>query len=175
MTGGTVRAFTLGDNIDTDALAPGRFMKEVPETLARHCLEAVYPAFAATVRPGDIIVAGRNFGMGSSREQAAVSLKLLGVSAILAKSFARIFYRNAINLGMPCLIFPEADEVRDGDMLQIDVRAGRVANLTQSTEYTVRPMPPELTEILDAGGLIPHLKHRLSLGGATPEKQSCSK
>lgn len=155
------RAFVFGDNIDTDVLAPGSLMKLAPETLAKHCLEAVDPAFAATVQPGDVVVAGANFGMGSSREQAAVSLKLLGVRAVLATSFARIFWRNSINLGLPALVFPEAGEVRDGDRLIVDPAAGRVENLTQGRTHAIQALPPHLMDMIAAGGLIPHLKHRL--------------
>jgi 3-isopropylmalate/(R)-2-methylmalate dehydratase small subunit len=155
------RAFVFGDNIDTDVLAPGSLMKLAPEALAKHCLEAVAPTFAATVRPGDLVVAGANFGMGSSREQAAVSLKLLGVRAVLATSFARIFWRNAINLGLPALVFPDALSVLDGDRLNVDAAAGRVENLTQGLTHAIQALPPHLMEMIAAGGLIPHLKRRL--------------
>jgi 3-isopropylmalate/(R)-2-methylmalate dehydratase small subunit len=155
------RAFVFGDNIDTDVLAPGSLMKLAPEALARHCLEAVDPSFAGAVQPGDVVVAGANFGMGSSREQAAVSLKLLGVRAVLATSFARIFWRNAINLGLPALVFPEAGEVRPGDRLRVDAAAGRVENLTQGRIHAIQALPPHLMDMIAAGGLIPHLKRRL--------------
>lgn len=154
------RAFVFGDNIDTDVLAPGRWMKLAPEALAAHCLEDVDPGFAARVKPGDIVVAGGNFGLGSSREQAAVSLKLLGVSAILATSFARIFYRNAINLGLPALVFPDAGSVAQGDELVVDAVAGRVENRTRKTVSAVTPMPAHLVAMMADGGLIAHLKLR---------------
>ena len=105
------RAFVFGDNVDTDLLAPGAYMKSSARELASHCLEALDPSFPSSVRQGDLVVAGANFGMGSSREQAAVSLKLLGVSAVLATSFARIFFRNAINLGVPAVVFRQAAEI----------------------------------------------------------------
>jgi 3-isopropylmalate/(R)-2-methylmalate dehydratase small subunit len=162
MTAG--RAFVLGDNIDTDLLAPGRWMKLDPAGLAEHCLEAVDPHFAATVRPGDILVAGRNFGLGSSREQAAVSLKLLGVSAVLAVSFARIFYRNAINLGLPAVIFPDAGRILAGDLLSVDPALGRVENLSQGWTGAMAPMPANLLQMIEAGGLIPHLRQRFTAG-----------
>jgi 3-isopropylmalate/(R)-2-methylmalate dehydratase small subunit len=155
------RAFVFGDDIDTDVLAPGSLMKLPPQELAARCLEAIDPTFAKSVRPGDVLVAGANFGLGSSREQAAVSLKLLGVRAVLAKSFARIFWRNAMNLGLPALAFPQADEIRPGDTLRVDAGAGRVENLTQNRSYAVQPLPPHLLEMIAAGGLIPHLKRRL--------------
>jgi 3-isopropylmalate/(R)-2-methylmalate dehydratase small subunit len=132
--------------------------------LAGHCLEAVDADFAASVRPGDIVVAGRNFGLGSSREQAAVSLKLLGVSAVLAVSFARIFYRNAINLGLPALIFPEAGKIAAGDQVRVDLRLGRIENLSQGWTRDMVPMPPHLVAMIEAGGLIPHLKRRFAEG-----------
>jgi 3-isopropylmalate/(R)-2-methylmalate dehydratase small subunit len=156
------RAFLFGDNIDTDLLAPGRWMKLDPVALAGHCLEAIDPTFAAAVRPGDILVAGNNFGLGSSREQAAISLKLLGVSAVLAVSFARIFYRNAINLGLPAMVFKDARKIRDGDQLRVDVGGGHVENLSQEWTAEMAPMPANLLEMIAAGGLIPHLKRRFA-------------
>jgi len=158
----TGRAWTFGDNIDTDVLAPGIYMKLPVEEVAQHCLEAVDPEFAAKVRPGDIVVGGENFGMGSSREQAPEALKVLGVGAILAKSFARIFYRNALNLGLPALFFREADEVSAGDQLELDLAAGQVRNLTTGATYAVAPLPPHLLEMILMGGLMPHLKARLA-------------
>lgn len=155
------RAFVFGDNIDTDVLAPGFLMKLPAEALATHCLEAVDPDFAKSVRPGDVVVAGANFGLGSSREQAAVSLKRLGVGAVLATSFARIFYRNAINLGLPAIVFPEAGTVEPGDRIVVDPEAGRLENLTQGRTFAVSPIPPHLMTMIRDGGLMPHLKRRL--------------
>jgi 3-isopropylmalate/(R)-2-methylmalate dehydratase small subunit len=156
------RAWTFGDNIDTDVLSPGIYMKLPLEELATHCLEAVDPAFASGVRSGDIVVAGENFGLGSSREQAPQALKALGVGAVLAKSFARIFYRNAFNLGLPALFFGEADEISAGDRLQVDLARGEVKNSTRGRTYAVDPIPPHLLEMVMAGGLMPHLKARLA-------------
>ena len=155
-------AVVFGDGIDTDVLAPGALMKLPPEALAKHCLNAVDPHFAGAVRPGDVVGAGANFGLGSSREQAAVSLKLLGVSAVLAKSFARIFFRNAINLGLPAIVFPQAAEVAAGDELTVDPMAGVVANLTQGRRYDVAPIPEHLITMIRDGGLIAHLKRRFA-------------
>ncbi|WP_397403257.1 3-isopropylmalate dehydratase [Phenylobacterium sp.] len=157
----TGRAFVFGDNIDTDVLAPGSLMKLSPEALATHCLEAVDPDFARTVRPGDLLVAGANFGLGSSREQAAVSLKILGVRAVLATSFARIFWRNAINLGLPALVFPQAGEVRAQDLLSLNIQDGCLENLDQNRSYAIQPLPSHLLTMIADGGLIPHLKRRL--------------
>lgn len=156
------RAWRFGDNIDTDVLSPGIYMKLPVEELAKHCLEAVDPAFAGGVRSGDIVVAGENFGLGSSREQAPQVLKLLGVGAVLAKSFARIFYRNAFNLGLPALFFPEADEISAGDRLEVDLASGQVKNATTGKTYSVEPIPPHLLDMVLAGGLMPHLKARLA-------------
>jgi 3-isopropylmalate/(R)-2-methylmalate dehydratase small subunit len=113
-----------------------------------------------------VLVAGRNFGLGSSREQAAVSLRLLGLSAVIATSFARIFWRNAINLGLPAITLPEAGAIASGDRLEIDVAAGRVENLTQGVGYAFAPYPDHLMAMIDDGGLIPHLKRRFSQGAA---------
>lgn len=160
------RAFVFGDDIDTDLLAPGYAMKLAPEALAKRTLEAVDPAFAASAKAGDVLVAGRNFGLGSSREQAAVSLKLLGLSAVIAVSFARIFWRNAINLGLPAITLPEAGQIAPGDDLLVDVEAGRVENRTQATSYGFAPYPPHLMAMIRDGGLIAHLKRRFSEGAA---------
>jgi 3-isopropylmalate/(R)-2-methylmalate dehydratase small subunit len=155
------RAWTFGDNIDTDVLAPGAYMKLPVEQAAKHCLEAVDPQFAQQVRPGDIVVAGANFGLGSSREQAAQALKVLGVGAVLARGFARIFYRNAINLGLPALFFPEAGEITAQDRLEIDLLQGEVRNLTTQKTYRVEPVPQHLLQLLQDGGLMPHLLKKL--------------
>jgi 3-isopropylmalate/(R)-2-methylmalate dehydratase small subunit len=151
------RAFVFGDNIDTDVLAPGTLMKLGPHELARHCLEAIDPTFAAQVQPGDFVIAGRNFGMGSSREQAAVSLKLLGVRAVIAQSFARIFYRNAINLGLPAITLAAEPAIQSGDLLDLDVSDGILINVTQSTRHEFSAIPAHLMAMINDGGLMPHL------------------
>jgi 3-isopropylmalate/(R)-2-methylmalate dehydratase small subunit len=160
------RAFVYGDGIDTDLLAPGHAMKLTPEAMARHCLEAIDPAFAATVRPGDVVVAGETFGLGSSREQAALSLKILGVSAVFAKSFARIFYRNAINAGLPAIVLPQASEIGMGDEIAFDLASGQLLDLTTRRAYLTPPLPPHLLSVIADGGLIAHLKRRFQ--GNTP-------
>jgi 3-isopropylmalate/(R)-2-methylmalate dehydratase small subunit len=164
MTGAAGRAWVFGDRIDTDLLAPGHLMKLPAEEMARHCLAAIAPGFAGSVRPGDIVVAGRSFGIGSSREQAAVSLKLLGVGAILAQSFGKIFWRNALNLGLAALVMPQAAEIADGDRLTVDAEAGRVENLTTGAVHDIQPLPPHLLGIVRAGGLMPYLKERVRSG-----------
>ena len=151
------RAFVFGDNIDTDVLAPGHLMKLSPQDLATHCLEAIDPQFSKTVKAGDFVVAGQNFGLGSSREQAAISLKLLGVGAIIAPSFARIFYRNALNLGLPALFCDQADQIRAGDQLRVDPVAGKISNLTNGQMLECRPIPSHLMAMVQAGGLIAYL------------------
>jgi len=156
------RAFVFGDDIDTDLLAPVHAMKLAPADLAAHCLEAIDPGFAAKVRPGDVLVAGRNFGLGSSREQAAVSLKLLGISAVLAVSFARIFYRNAINLGLPALVLPEGAAIEPGARLRVDPEAGTIEDLDRNRVYAVAAMPTHVMAMIRDGGLIPHLKQRFA-------------
>jgi 3-isopropylmalate/(R)-2-methylmalate dehydratase small subunit len=156
------RAFVFGDDVDTDALAPGRYMKATIEELARHCLEAVDPGFAGAVRPGDIVVAGRNFGMGSSREQAAQALKTLGISAIVAKSFGGIFLRNALNLGLPVMTCAGTDTLRAGDRVSVDLAGGVLVNETRGTTLQGEPLPAFLLEMLADGGLVPHLEKKLA-------------
>jgi len=161
-------AWVYGDRIDTDLLAPGYAMKKGPEALAQHTLEAVDPDFAASVQPGDMVVGGADFGIGSSREQAAISLKTLGVSAVIAKSFARIFYRNAINIGLPAVQLDFGDRIKTGDRLRLDLAEGRLDNLTQGERFTVAPIPPHLMAMIEAGGLMASLKARFKGAGATP-------
>ena len=157
----TGTAWVFGDNVDTDVLAPGHAMKKAIEELAKHTLEAVDPKFASSVQRGDFIVAGKGFGIGSSREQAAQALLYLGVSAVLAESTARIFYRNAFNLGLPVLEFAEARRVSAGDRLRVDLASGRVENLTRNESYQCEPIPGFLLEIVRDGGLIANLHKRL--------------
>ena len=124
------RAWVFGDNVDTDVLAPGKYMKSGIDEMARHCLEAVEPGFAGSVRSGDVVVGRRNFGTGSSREQAPQALKHLGVAALVAESFAGLFYRNALNLGLPAVVCADAGRIRDGDRVRVDPEAGRIENLS---------------------------------------------
>lgn len=156
------RAWIFGDDIDTDVLAPGRYMKLPIEEIAKHCLEAVDPTFAANVRPGDVVVAGRNFGAGSSREQAAGALKALGVAAVIAPSFAGIFYRNALNLGLVALVCPEAGRIRAGDAIAFDAEAGRIENRTRGETLACEPIPAHLMAMVRDGGLLAHLEKRLA-------------
>lgn len=155
------RAWVFGDRVDTDQLAPGYAMRKPLEELARHCLEAVRPEFARDVARGDVVVGGEGFGIGSSREQAAQALRFLGVSVVLAKSAARIFYRNAFNIGLPVMIVPEAGQIADGAQLEVDLAAGLVRDTTSGREYRGEPVPAFLLEIVADGGLIPNLHKRL--------------
>lgn len=155
------RAFVFGDNVDTDTLAPGLYMKKPIEEMARHTLEAHDPSFATSVRAGDIVVGGDNFGMGSSREQAIMTLRQLGVAAVIARSFAGLFFRNALNLGLPALVCADAGKIRAGDRLAIAPEEGRIENLTSAERYACEPIPPHLVEMIRDGGLLPHLEKTL--------------
>lgn len=154
------RIWRFGNDVDTDAMAPGIYMKAGLDELARHCLENLRPEFPGTVRPGDIVVAGTNFGMGSSREQAAQALKYLGVAAVLAPSFAGLFYRNAINIGLPVLVCRQTDVLADGMHATFDLDGAQV-RLDNGTRVPCEPVPDFLRALLHAGGLVPHLKSRL--------------
>jgi len=153
------RVFKFGDNISTDHIAPGRLAhlrSNLPE-LAKHVLEDADPSFASRVNKGDFIVAGSNFGLGSSREHAPLVIKMAGVSAILAKSVARIFFRNAINLGLPVLIC-DTTLIDDGDELEVDLAAGTVRDITNGNQLTFGKIPEVMLHILDEGGLIPYIQ-----------------
>mgnify|MGYP001824597817 CR=1 FL=1 len=158
----TGNAWVYGDNIDTDLLAPGAYMKASLSELASHCLEAIDQDFAAQVTAGDIVIGGDAFGIGSSREQAAQALVELGVAAVVAKSFARIFYRNALNLGLPVLFCPQINGIKKGDKVSVDPVAGKVINLSKGQSFDCEPIPPELMTIVNAGGLMPYLKEKFS-------------
>jgi 3-isopropylmalate/(R)-2-methylmalate dehydratase small subunit len=152
------KAHVYGDNIDTDAIIAGKYTKTLDAaSLAAHVLEDLDPGFAARLAPGDILVAGRNFGCGSSREQAPLALKTAGIGAVVARSFARIFFRNAINIGLPLVELPEA-ETRTGNELAIDLAAGTVADLTGGRTYRASALPPIMMAILEAGGLAAYLR-----------------
>lgn len=166
------RAWVFGDDVNTDVMAPGLYFKSSMDEMARHCLETVNPDFARQVRPGDIVVAGRNFGVGSAREQAAMALAHLGVGAVLAVSFGRIFYRNALNFGLPALFFEQAREIGAGAQLELDPVAGWLHNLDDGREYRLPGIPPHLMAMVEAGGLMPWLKQRLGQPGSTPPEKS---
>jgi 3-isopropylmalate/(R)-2-methylmalate dehydratase small subunit len=155
-----MRAWVLGDNVDTDVLAPGRYMKFGIEEIAKHCLESVRPEFAHEVRRGDVIVAGRNFGAGSSREQAPAALKHLGVAALVAESFAGLFYRNAINLGLPAIVCNSVRHIEDGDAMTLDFDNSCIT--VNGKVLPFEPIPAHLRELLRDGGLLPHLEKKLA-------------
>ncbi len=155
-----MRTWRLPPDIDTDQLAPGHTMKFGIEVVARHCLEAVRPGFAQQVRPGDVIVAGANFGIGSSREQAASALVHLGVAAVIAPSYSGLFFRNAFNVGLLLLTCPQALHIEDDEPVAFDARAGRVRR-SSGEMLACDPIPGFLLDMVDAGGLLPQLKQRL--------------
>lgn len=166
----TGRVWKYGDNVDTDVIIPARYLNtSAIEELARHCMEDLDPGFARAVQPGDIIVAGENFGCGSSREHAPLAIKGAGVSCVIARSFARIFYRNAINIGLPILECAEAvEDTQAGDILTVDLTAGTILNARTGRVHHTKPFPPFIMEIVRAGGLIPYTRQRLAgtLGGS---------
>ncbi len=152
-------AAVLGENIDTDIIYPGRYLNITDrEKTAEHLFELAYPEIRAALKPGEILVAGRNFGCGSSREQAAAALKFAGAGAVIAGSFARIFFRNSINLGLPAVVAEVP--CSPGDELEIDLAGGRIVNLTRGETIVCAPLDPRAIELLEAGGLIPYLKRR---------------
>lgn len=157
-----MKAWVFGDNLDTDVIAPGRYMKFGIEEIAKHCLESVAPAFAKEVQRGDIVVGGRNFGAGSSREQAPEALKQLGVAVLIAESFAGLFYRNAINLGLPAMVCAEAKRIGAGDELDVDLERGKVRNRTTGETLDCEPVPAFLMILIRDGGLLPHLEKKLA-------------
>jgi 3-isopropylmalate/(R)-2-methylmalate dehydratase small subunit len=152
------KAHCYGDNIDTDRIIPGKYTKTLDiASLAEHVMEDLDPDFRNKFKVGDLIVAGENFGCGSSREQAPVALKAVGVSCIIARFHARIFFRNAINIGLPLLELPDHD-ISAGDMLEVDLQAGTVKNLTKGKDYRSTRLPKVMTDIVAEGGLVPYLK-----------------
>ena len=153
------KAWNFGDDISTDHIAPGRYFhlrSDLPE-LAKHVLEDADTEFASKMSPGDFVVGGRNFGLGSSREHAPTIIKLCGVSAVLAKSFARIFFRNSINVGLPVLIC-DTDKINAGDELEVDLEAGVIKDLTNGEQLNFKPLPPTMIKILNDGGLLSHIQ-----------------
>ncbi|RLF07916.1 MAG: 3-isopropylmalate dehydratase [Thermoprotei archaeon] len=162
------RVWKFGDNIDTDVIIPFKYKARTldPKELAQHVMEGIDPDFARKVKPGDIIVAGKNFGCGSSREQAPLAIKAAGIAAIVAESFARIFFRNAINIGLPVLEVKGISEKTDeGDLLEIDLLQGTVKNLTKNMAFKAAPLPDMIMEILKEGGLVNYLKKRRRIEG----------
>ena len=156
------RAWKFGDDIDTDAIIPGRYLViNDPRELAEHLFEGVRPEMAGEVKDGDIVVAGENFGCGSSREHAPLALKGAGVKAVVAKSFARIFFRNSINIGLPLFICPDVDKIADGSEMEIDMAGGIIENRSRQESYQTTPLPDFLQEIVEAGGLVEYTRQQL--------------
>jgi len=153
-----------GTDVNTDVIIPARYLNTTdPQELAQHCMEDEDPEFVRRVRPGDVIVAGTNFGCGSSREHAPIAIKASGVSCVVAKSFARIFYRNAINMALPILECEEAvDGSKSGDELEVELESGAIRNLTRGTAFQAKPFPEFMLELLQAGGLVEYTKRRLA-------------
>lgn len=160
----TGQVWKYGDNVDTDAIIPARYLNTTVESeLARHCMEDLDPGFALKVKPGDILVAGANFGCGSSREHAPVAIKASGISCVIAESFARIFFRNALNIGLPILECPQAArETTAGQSLEVDLAAGVIRNINSGATYQAVPYPAFMLELIAAGGLVPYTRRRLA-------------
>ena len=157
------RVWKFKDDVDTDQIIPARYLVTTdPKELAKHVMEDADPTFPSKVKEGDILVAGKNFGCGSSREHAPLAIKGAGISAVVAESFARIFFRNAINLGLLIIESPEAaKEADEGDVLEIDINQGIIRNITKGKEYKIKPLPENLQAILKAGGLMEYAKERI--------------
>jgi len=157
------KAWKFGHDVDTDAIIPARYMnRSEPEHLAAHCMEDADASFAKKVQKGDIIVAGKNFGCGSSREHAPIAIKAAGVKAVIAESYARIFYRNALNIGLPILECPEAVQgIEAGDEVEVDLASGKIENRTKGATFQARPFPPFMQELIKAGGLVPYVKEKM--------------
>ncbi|OMP66463.1 LeuD/DmdB family oxidoreductase small subunit [Domibacillus epiphyticus] len=157
------RVWKYGDNINTDIISPGQYMSQPVEKQAEHAMEAIDPDFSKKVKPGDILVAGHNFGSGSSRETAQMVLKHHQIGAIVAASFARIFYRNSINVGLPVVEMKDPSVIREGDEVEIDLLEGKIINHTQGTEYLGTKLPEHLIEMVQLGGLEPYLAKKLGI------------
>ena len=162
------RAWLVGDNVDTDVIMPGKYLRLSVADAVKHVMEGIDPHFLEKVRNGDIIVAGRNFGSGSSRELAVHGLKAAGVGAIVATSFARIFFRNSVNLGLPVIECAEAGQIRNGDELEILFQTGIIRDLTSGAEFGVVVYPEHILRLLSAGGLVPYLAEEIRRGRLRP-------
>jgi len=160
------KAHKFGANVDTDVIIPARYLNVFePEELAKHCMEGIDPEFTTKVEPGDIIVATTNFGCGSSREHAPLAIKACGISCVIAQSFARIFFRNAVNIGLPLLECTEAvDETETGDILEVDLSSGKIKNISKHKTFIANPYPEFMMGIIASGGLIEYTRSRLQRG-----------
>jgi len=160
------KAWTFGTDVDTDAIIPARYLNTSdPAELAKHCMEDADPQFMQKMSAGDVIVAGKNFGCGSSREHAPIAIKAAQISCVIAASFARIFYRNAFNMGLPIFESPEAAAgIREGDEVEVDADAGIIRNLSRGAEYRAAPIPPFMQELIADGGLMAHIAKKAARG-----------
>jgi 3-isopropylmalate/(R)-2-methylmalate dehydratase small subunit len=158
------KAFVYGNNVDTDVIIPARYLNNSePEALASHCMEDLDETFVRLVHPGDMIVAGKNFGCGSSREHAPLAIKTAGISCVIAETFARIFYRNAINIGLPILESAEAaGEIKKGDIIEVEFKTGTIRNITQNKTYQTQPFPPFIQAIIESDGLVGKVRKELA-------------
>jgi 3-isopropylmalate/(R)-2-methylmalate dehydratase small subunit len=158
------QVFKYGSNVDTDVIIPARYLNVSEATeLAKHCMEDIDPQFILKVKKGDMIMADNNFGCGSSREHAPLAIKTAGVSCVIARSFARIFFRNAINIGLPLLECPECvEKTKNGDTLEVDLATGKIVNLSSGQVFTAKPYPDFMSELIKAGGLVEYTKNRLA-------------
>ncbi len=152
------RVHKFGDDINTDRISPAQYIEHGTDAIAAHALEGADPDFPRKMRVGDIVAAGKNFGSGSSRETAPIALKGIGVAAVVAEFFARIFYRNCINIGLPAVMCPEAEKIRDGDELEIRFEEGIIVNTSTGEQYKCVPLPPHIMAIVRDGGLLEHVK-----------------
>ncbi len=157
------KGWKFGANIDTDAIIPARYLNTSdPKELAKHCMEDADPQFIQKMNKGDIIVAGKNFGCGSSREHAPIAIKEAGISCVIAKTFARIFYRNSFNMGLPIFESVEASEkIKAGDQIEVGINTGIIKNITKKQTYKTQSIPPFMQQLIDDGGLISHIKKKL--------------
>ena len=171
------KAWKDGDNIDTDGIIPARYLaSNDPALLAQHCMEDVDSEFVKKAQEGDFIIGGKNFGCGSSREQAPIAIMFAGISCVIAKSFARIFYRNAFNMGLPILDCPEAvDGISDGDEIEVSLSEGTIRNLSTGAEFRASPIPPFMQELIDAGGLINYARARIEKAAASADEEKADK
>lgn len=157
------KAWIFGNDVNTDLIIPGKYLELIdPEEMAEHAMEGIDPDFPKKIQEGDIVVGGTNFGCGSSREHAPLALKYAGISAVIAESFARIYYRNSINIGLPALECPGIiDAVEEGDVVEVDVTGGTIKNTRTGTELSFTPLPDFMIEVLNDGGLVPYLKKNM--------------
>lgn len=160
----TGKVLKYKDNVDTDVIIPARYLNTSdPKELAAHCMEDIDKEFVKRVKSGDIMVAGKNFGCGSSREHAPIAIKESGISCIIAETYARIFYRNSINIGLPILECPQAArEIEDGDKVTVDIKSGEIVNVTKGKKYQAQPFPPFMMELMEVGGLINYVKAKIA-------------